>query len=236
MACGSSRLTELPARLNAPDRLYAAAALVLAALVFTGFARSYYLRAFFSVRAITPLVHAHGILMSAWIALFMTQALLIARRRTDLHRRLGTPGVALAPAIVLIGSLTVAAAVRRRFPEAGLLRFGRIFVEFDGLSLWLFGALVCAAIAWAWRPDVHKRLMLSAAVALLPPAVGRIAEHLMPGSDWNLVIAAAVTSAFALTCAWVDTLRHGRVHPAMAVGTVSVLAVNLLTRLAQAGD
>jgi hypothetical protein len=219
------------------QRLYLCAALGVAALVFAGFARSYYLRGFFfHVRAITPLVHAHGILMSAWIALFVTQALLIARRRPELHRRLGLAGAALAPLIVAFGSLTVAAAIQRRFPEAGPLRFGRIFVEFDGLSLWVFGALVCAALVWRRRPDVHKRLMLTATVALLPPAVGRIAEYVLPGSDWDLAIAAATTAAVVVLCAAVDTLQLKRLHPAMAWGTAAVLTANLLTQLAQVGD
>ncbi len=222
--------------MNPPRHLYWYAALAIAALVFTGFARSYYLRVFFHARAITLLLHAHGILMSAWVALFVTQALLIARRRPDLHRRLGVAGAALAPLIVVIGSLTVAAAIRRRFPEAGALRFGRLFVEFDGLSLWVFGALACAALAWRRGPDVHKRLMLTATVALLPPAVGRIAEHLLPGGGWNLVIAAATTSAFALVCALADIPRLGRLQPAMARGNACVLTANLLTLLAQAGD
>ncbi len=224
------------ARLNPPSRLYSYAALAVAALVFAGFARSYYLRVLFHVRAIAPLVHVHGILMSAWIALFVTQALLIARHRPDLHRRLGVAGAALAPLIVVIGSLTVTAAIHRRFPAVGPLRFGRIFVEFDGLSLWSFGALALAAVLWRSRPDVHKRLMLSATVVLLPPAVGRIAEHLLSGGDWNLLIAAATTSVFALVCALVDTLRLGRLQPAMAWGTACVLAANLLTQLAQVGD
>lgn len=217
-------------------RLYLGAALGIAALVFAGFARSYYLRVLFHVRAITPLVHVHGILMSAWVALFLTQALLIARRRAGLHRRLGTAGAVLAPLIVIIGSLTVAAAIQRRFPQADPLRFARIFVAFDGLSLWLFGVLALAALHWRSRSDVHKRLMLCATVALLPPAVGRIAEYMLPGGDWHQVIAAATTSAFVVICALVDTLRSRRLHPAMAAGAAAVLAVNLLTQLAQVGD
>jgi hypothetical protein len=223
-------------RLNPPSRLYIQAALAVAALVFVGFARSYYLRAFFKARHLTPLAHVHGVLMTAWIVLFVTQVLLISRRRVAMHRRLGVLSAALAPVIVIIGSLTIAAAIERRFPGISLTRSARIFVEFDGLSLWVFGALVLAAVSWRARSDVHKRLMLSAAVALLPPAVGRIAEYFLPGSDWDLLIAAATTSAFALVCALTDTLRHGRLHPAMAWGTACVLAANLLTQLAQAGD
>ena len=230
-------MNELSVRLNPPSRLYSYAALGIVVLVFAGFARSYYLRAFFSTRPLTPLAHVHGALMTGWIALFVTQARLIERRHVALHRRLGVPGAALAAMIVIVGSLTVAAAIHRRFPDAGLARFGRIFVEFDGLSLWLFGALVLAAILGRSRSEVHKRLMLCATVALLPPAVGRIAELLMPaGGGWNLRIAAGATVTFALVCAAADTLRNGRVHPAMACGTAAVIAASLLTQLAQAGD
>ncbi|HWZ64376.1 MAG TPA: hypothetical protein VNX02_15260 [Steroidobacteraceae bacterium] len=224
------------ARLSAPHRLYSYAALAVAALVFAGFARSYYLRAFFNARHLTPLAHIHGILMTGWIVLFVMQAQLIAKRRVAAHRRLGVLGAALATVIVLVGSLTVAAAIHRRFPGAGVARFGQIFVEFDGLSVWVFGALALAGVLWRAHSDVHKRLMLSATVALLPPAVGRIAEYLLPGSEWHLVIAAVTTSAFAVVCALVDTLRLGRLHPAMACGTACVLAANLLTQLAQGGD
>lgn len=186
-------------RLNPPSRLYWNAALALAVLVLAGFARSYYLRALLPARHLTPLAHVHGILMTGWIVLFATQALLISKRRVAVHRWLGTAGAALAAVILIVGSLTVAAAIHRRFPGISPARFARIFVEFDGLSLWVFGAL--------------------------------------PGSDWDFVVAAATTSAFALTCALVDALRLGRLHPAMAWGTACVLAANLLTRLAQAaGD
>jgi hypothetical protein len=36
-----------------------------------------------------------------------------------------------------------------------------------------FGALVAAAIANVRRPDVHMRLMLVAAITILPPAIAR---------------------------------------------------------------
>lgn len=223
-------------RLNPASRLYSFVAVAVAVLVFAGFARSYYLRAFVSARRLTPLAHLHGVLLTGWILLFAAQATLIRKGRLALHRRLGVCGAVLAVAIVIVGSLTVAAAIERRFPGIALGRFARIFVEFDALSLWVFGALVLAALLWRMRSDFHKRLMLCATVALLPPAVGRIAELLLPGSDWNVLIAAATTSAFVLICALADTLQLKRLHPAMAAGAASVLAANLLTQLAQAGD
>ena len=47
----------------------AAAALV----VFAGFARTYYLKGVFDTPALSPLVHAHGLAMTLWVALFIAQ-------------------------------------------------------------------------------------------------------------------------------------------------------------------
>lgn len=224
---------ELAARLNPPNRLYSYAALAVAALVFAGFAPSYYLRAFFSARQLTPLAHLHGVLMTSWIVLFATQAALIRKGRFALHRRLGVCAAVLAPVTVIVGSITVAAAIHRRFPGVGFTRFARIFVAFDGLSLWLFGALVLIAISCRSRPEVHKRLMLSATVALLPPAVGRIAEHLPHGAGVHVLVAAVTTCAVILVCAAADAMRRGAVHPAMGYGAASIIAASALTQLAQ---
>ena len=59
-------------------RFYGLVALVLAALVFTGFARSFYLRAWFDVPPITRLLELHGLLFSAWFGLYVVQTRLIA--------------------------------------------------------------------------------------------------------------------------------------------------------------
>ncbi len=219
----------------ARSRLFIYAALAIAALAFAGFARSYYLRPFISARVISLLVHVHGVLMTAWVALFVGQSWLIARGHREFHRTLGIAGAAIAAAIVAVGSLTVARAIDRRFPGIDPTQFWREFVEFDGLSLWVFGSLVLAAVIWRARPDVHKRLMLAATAALLPPAIGRIAEHLAPGAD-NTLIAAICTVAFILTCATFDTFRERRLRPAMLVGTVTVIAANVLTHWVQISD
>lgn len=115
----------VPVRLNPPQRLYWYAALAVAALVFAGFAPGYYLRTFLSARQLTPLAHLHGMPMTGWIVLFASQSLLISRRRFVVHGRLGVAGAALAAAIVGVGSLTVAAAIHRRFPGASLARSSR---------------------------------------------------------------------------------------------------------------
>jgi hypothetical protein len=114
------------------------------------------------------MVHVHGLVMTAWILLFLTQTLLIAKRRTDLHRKLGVAGAFLAIIVVVLGIYTIAGSILRRHPGTSVGSFALTFVAFDGLSLLLFGGLVVSALRVRSRPHAHKRLMLMAVVALLP--------------------------------------------------------------------
>src|SRR5262245_33588799 len=51
----------------------------------------------------TTLVIVHGATALAWLLLWVTQALLVATRRVDLHRRLGWAGPMMAALLVLFG-------------------------------------------------------------------------------------------------------------------------------------
>ena len=64
-------------------------------IVFLGFLPSFYLRPYFRDNGLPLHLIVHGVVMTAWQLLFLTQTILVARRRTDLHRRLG---VVSAPA------------------------------------------------------------------------------------------------------------------------------------------
>jgi hypothetical protein len=83
------------------NRFYALAALMLALIVLTGFARTYYLRHWFDVPPITTLLHLHSIAFTAWFALFVVQTRLIAAQNYRTHMQLGIAGVVLAVAVVI---------------------------------------------------------------------------------------------------------------------------------------
>jgi hypothetical protein len=51
-------------------RFYSWSAVAVALIVLVGFARTYYLKGFFGTRTLTPFVHFHGLVMSAWVVLF----------------------------------------------------------------------------------------------------------------------------------------------------------------------
>ena len=68
--------------------VYSALAGILGLLVFAGFARTYYLKFLFATPPLPSLVvHAHGVVMTAWVVLFSVQVALVSTRRVRLHQR-----------------------------------------------------------------------------------------------------------------------------------------------------
>jgi hypothetical protein len=210
---------------------YPGAALVIAGVMFVGFARNYYLRAWLGTRVLTLMVHVHGLVMTAWVVLFVTQTVLVAKHRVDLHRKLGIVGAGLAAVVLGLGVLTIVHSIERQKPGADATLFMELFVAFDGISLWVFGALVLAGVLYRQRPEIHKRLMLMAMISLLPPAYGRLIASVTHENVELFVL--GIMYASALSCLLFDAWRQRRVHPAFAIGSVLVIASNQLTYLAQ---
>ena len=71
-------------------RLFMAASITFPLIVLAGFGRTYYVRGLFNAPPLpSSLVHLHGLLMTAWVVLFVTQVRFIASHRIQLHRRPG---------------------------------------------------------------------------------------------------------------------------------------------------
>ena len=210
---------------------YFLSGLIISTIMFVGFAKNFYLRAWIGTRPITAMVQVHGLVMTAWIVLFVAQALLVAKGRSDQHRKLGVAGAFLAFIVVALGIHTISNSILQRHRDADLKLFALLFVAFDGLSLLLFGGLVIAALRVRLRPQFHKRLMLMALVSLLPPAFGRVVAYFTRVGVFEIVL--GLMCATVLLCIVIDTIRHRRLHPTLVWSGALVIAVNILTHVAQ---
>jgi hypothetical protein len=154
-------------------------------LVFAGFAPSYYLRGAGSP-PIATVVHLHAIVFSAWMTLFAAQTLLVAGRRTDLHRRLGWISIALAAAMLVTGYRTAIEGARSGWVGFGIPRddVGSIAFLTIGLGdLVVFTAFFTMALLSRHHPEAHKRWMILATIGgALPPAFGRLLPNLGPAA------------------------------------------------------
>jgi hypothetical protein len=106
-------------------RLYILAATLIPIIVLVGFAWTYYLKGFFVTPPIPGLlVHLHGLVMTAWVVLFVVQVSLVAPKRTKVHQQLGIAGGFLAALVFVVGLMTaVSAAARGSSPGPPALQF-----------------------------------------------------------------------------------------------------------------
>ena len=212
-------------------RFYVAAALFAAAVIFAGFAPTFYLKAFFGTPELSALKRVHGIVFSSWLVLFVTQTWLIASDRRDVHRRLGLAGVPLVAAMSIVGYLLAVDSGRRGFtPDSHVTALS--FMAIPLFDLGVFLVLVVWALLLRRRSDWHKRLMLLATLSLLPPAIARIALQFPPAPV--LPIAFGGAAAIVLAAAVVDSAAQRRLHPAMLWGGL-LFIVSLPARIVIAG-
>lgn len=212
-------------------RLYTAIALLFPLVVLSGFARTYYLKGFFGMPALPGrLVHLHGIVMTAWVVLFVVQIWLVASRRTKLHQRLGIWGAILAALVFVVGVVTGIDAAARGSAPPGVPALRFLVVPL--VDMVLFAILIGTAIYCRRRMEVHKRLMLLAALNLLAPAIARIPLHFI--QTGGALAFFGLTDLCLLGFVAFDTARNRRLHPALLWGTLLIILSQPL-RLALAG-
>lgn len=207
-------------RRSSERRLYMWAAIFIPIIVLAGFARTYYLKGLFSTPSLPGyLVHLHGLVMSLWVALFIAQVYLVAARRTKLHQRLGVLGAILALLIIVVGVTTaISAAARGSSPGPPPL----VFLVIPLGDILVFALLVGTALYLRRRLDIHKRLMLLAAVNLLTPAIARIPLQFI--ATGGPLMFFGLTDICILACIAFDTVKNRRLHPAFLWGTLLIIA------------
>ena len=211
-------------------RFYTWVAIAIPIIVLLGFARTYYLKGLFNGPALPGLlVHVHGLVMTSWVVLFIIQVRLVATRRTNIHRRLGVLGSVLAGLVLLVGiSTAIAAAARGASPGPPALQF--LVVPLGDMLL--FAILVGTALYYRNRMEIHKRLMLVAAVNLLAPAIARIPlQFIAAGGPLAFF---GLTDLCLLICVGYDTVKNRRLHPTFVWSILLIIASQPL-RLMLAG-
>jgi hypothetical protein len=211
-------------------------ALVMIALMAISFAPSFYSRPFLSGNALSgatdipPHLVVHGAVLTSWFLLFLAQTLLVTSSRTDLHRRVGHFGAALALAVIFTSVITSINAIPRfnaRGVDPNLIA---LVVTGDFLALTQFAILLGCGVLFRTRPAAHKRLMLFASLAVIGPGLfggGRPLTLLQPFVPFPLALLFMVVTV-GLVIAY-DFVSLRRVHPATiwggAVGNIVMIAL-----------
>lgn len=173
-------------------------------------------------------VHLHGLLMVAFLALFVMQNRLAGNGNLALHRKLGWTSAYLVAAIAGVACFTGVMAIKLHtvppfFTDAYFLAL----VLVDAV---VFAGLVFAAITRRKETEYHRRLMIGAVIILMEPALGRLLPMpFMNGmGEWvTMVIQLAVVAIMALH----DRRVLGKIHPATATSGAIVAMSHVLIEL-----
>jgi hypothetical protein len=218
-----------PARVSAERRFYSWMALMMIGLVLIGFGPSFYLRGIVPAfprpnPSFTPMVLLHGAMFTIWMIVFWAQTALVAAGRRDLHKKLGVFGMVLAALLVpMMYAVAVGQVARANQPPFTTP------IAWTAVPLLLIPAY--AALVWlGWsrrrESQAHKRLMLSAALLMMGPAIGRmpLAPPVLVGFAFTMFLA---WLTFVPLMIW-DRRTLGRLHWATRLGAGLAAAYYLL--------
>jgi F0F1-type ATP synthase membrane subunit c/vacuolar-type H+-ATPase subunit K len=164
-------------------------------------------------------VKIHTAAFASWLLLFLTQATLITLRRPDIHRRMGIAGALLAA--LMIG-LTIGSGISAfvRSPPRPLVDHLFLHVSVH-VEMFIFTGFVTAALLNRGNPEVHKRLMLLATMAVglrFPPPLVRILFHITLHHYWEQVF-------YVLIAMLYDYISRERINRVYIWGIIAFLIV-----------
>jgi hypothetical protein len=187
------------------DRLFhtgMAVAFLITAIV--GFGPTYFYKPFHPSPPLSPLLHVHGLVFTAWLVLLIVQSGLVRAHRVDVHKRLGIAGAVLAPLVVLLGLMAAVYGARRGASADGLNALG--FMVFPLGQVLLFAAFTGLGLWNRRKSELHRRFILLGTICMMTPAISRMV-------DKRSVLAMFLTLIFVVVAMIHDWQSRRRVHP-----------------------
>lgn len=216
------------ARVRTKTPFYVGLTFFMVAIVLIGFWPSYYGQILHGIPDRPLVLHAHGAIFTGWLGLLIAQVALAWRGKVQMHRRVGRWGVAYGFLVLAMG-IVVGLAAPVMHADSGEWTRDRAagFVLITMGDMVLFGSLFVAAVVYRRRPEIHKRLMVGATVALLFAAVGR-----MP-LDSRPLVATVVWLSPILIGMLYDWKSRGRPHAAYVISAVWLLVGGMRVLVSQ---
>ena len=192
-----------------------------------------------------PLVmHVHAALMGAFLLLLLTQTTLVATGRKQLHQTIGVAGLAIGPALVIVGFILVPTMYHQIWSgmqaapppvqaamQEGLRNFDNIMLLQIRIGILFPIFLAIALLARRTDSGLHKRMMLLSVAPALPAAFDRMSwmPTTLPASPLSPDLYTLM--AIAPMLLW-DLYRTRTLHRAYVIWFALFLAASLFVHLA----
>jgi hypothetical protein len=165
------------------------------------------------------ILHVHAVIFVGWMAVLLAQATLAAQSQMATHMRLGRYGIALGGLVLLMGLVLTLRVYQQGVAEGQWTWIGAVTTFWQpSVDLVAFAVLLGLGYAYRSQPEIHKRMMLFATVALLEAAVNARMAYLLGPWSKEIMFAILVGLIWAY-----DLWTERRVRLATLIGTAIVL-------------
>ena len=171
--------------------------------------------------------HVHGAIMTSWLLIFLTQAILAAKGNLNYHRKLGLFSVGLG---VIVWLSAIAADVRARIatsPPAGDDSWDVLLIGIYASTL--FALFFSWGILARKNAAVHKRLLLLATMVILQAAVDR--TRWLPGIGAAIYVRFIYLDFLLIPLFIYDLLTVKRIHKITLIATAFLITFQLAVTL-----
>ena len=175
----------------------------------------------------------HGAAMSAWVLLFLVQAVLMGTGNRKLHMKLGWAALAIAPVLTICGILTAFRSVQNSPDSVFFDMLYRRFLLVMFTEIALYAAFVAAGLITRKRPAIHRPMMLLASLSILAGSTVRIPSlyPIFSHAGWPGLFGPIFALGAVLLV--IRSLMTGKLDKPFAIGyTVMVAAYILASQLA----
>lgn len=183
-------------------------------------------------------VHLHGLAMTLWCVMLISQAFLIRWKKYALHRLIGKGSYLLVPFILYSGFHIARMTIRNMGIPGDALHYYFAALMFN--SLLVFALFYGLAIAFRKKPALHSRWMVCTVFPLITPVTDRIIYHYLDDLvpmvptlhtvPMVQVIGFALADLILLLLVAIDLLRHQRNYAfPIALGVLLLYHLSVLT-------
>jgi len=188
------------------SRFYLIITILLLVVVLLGFGRTFFLRPFFpqpghlTMETLPAGIFMHGLLMTLWYVLLITQSALVNVKKVQIHMKLGW-ALAVVAILLVVFAIPVMMGFAPRLLELGFLnldnpgavQFQNLMWTNDLISIIVFSSMITIGILNRKNLELHRTMMLFGSMAFLAPAAVRMFSWMIPDQ-----VMAAATILFVL--------------------------------------
>lgn len=192
-----------------------------------GFVKTFFVPKFNGTFEAPLVIYIHGGFLFLWTVFFVVQAILVRKKKIRYHQLLGFASIILVLGVA-ISTMASGVYVMKRDLALGLGEIATSSLVGTFTTPTVFMTFVAFGIYFRRKPEIHKRIMLLAMIALMWPAFFRFRHYFPSIPNPDLIFGVLLPDSMILLVMLWEKITVGRVHIVYLTAGTALFAENLI--------